>query len=130
MGDTDFMDLKTSRRITITAIVSFLLTGGSLVWYQSSFQTAMKSEIKSIVEQVTDIKINGTVGFRKHEALDDERVSSLKIQVADLKDAIKTLGIIQVQVSTMNEHLRSVEAKLDDLKVSLDNHEKRTAGGK
>lgn len=118
------MEQKTIRLQTLVSIgtlIIVLISCGTVVWKQAG----VAKTVEVLVADVTDIKINGTANFRRHEALDDERVSNLKTQVGDMRESIKALGQINAELVRVSTVLKSVEEKLDTMQKSLNEHVKK-----
>lgn len=118
------MEQKTIRLQTLVSIgtlIIVLISCGTVVWKQAG----VAKTVEVLVADVTDIKINGTSNFRRHEALDEERVSNLKTQVGDMRESIKALGQINAELVRVSTVLKSVEEKLDTMQKSLNEHVKK-----
>lgn len=114
--------LRLTTLVNIGSLLVVLLACGGVLW--NTYGIAY--EVKTLRNEVNEIKANGTQNFQRHEKLDDFRVEALQSQISDVKDAIKRLTQVQIDLSTVGEHLKSLESKLDGLKEQLSEHERRT----
>jgi hypothetical protein len=88
-----------------------LVTIAAVVWYGGS----LWSTVKAHESRLGAIEIRGTASLQRHEAVDDERIDSLRARLRNIEQIV-------VAVGDMRADLRVIQAKIDKLQEDLKSH--------
>lgn len=116
---------------TFGVLVALLISGVSLMWRTTTCISRLETNIGEIVRRlaesenkISSLERSGSINFKAHESLDDERVNNLKMRAARVEDAILLLQSNQDRISKLEERMKSLEAIILDVKMLLSEHTK------
>lgn len=120
-----------ARNIIVGMVGVLTLSAVSVMWRTTTSISRMETNIAEVVRRiaenetkVSNLEKSGSVNFKAHESLDDERVNNLKMRAARVEDAILLLQSNQDRISKLEERMKSLEAIILDVKQLLSEHTK------
>lgn len=122
---------KTYLISAIGTLVVLTISGVSVMWKTTTSISRMETNISEVVRRISEnetkvsnLEKSGSINFKAHESLDDERVNNLKMRAARVEDAILLLQSNQDRISKLEERMKSLEAIILDVKQLLSEHTK------
>lgn len=106
--------------IGVTSLGTFVWKGGALIREFELWKEANRKEIDALEKRIVKIEMQGSSQVGEHIKIDDQREQMTRERLARL-DAIAEM------VPNLATKLAVIDVKLDDLKSSLDKHEKNSS---